>query len=448
MVEASFDAGAQGVHVLDHVAGATLVLALEASAGMHSRKDALARVRGARRLQSYAAALEQAALLDAAGAEERVELHEIEGRLIPVHDEVVAEIALVTQQREADVRRQLTTARRLEATLPEVREALADGRIDASKATAIAQAAERLPVDAHQALQDRLLDTAASSTLGDLRAAAEMSVRALDPAGAEARAARAARRRAVWMNPDVDGNAILSARMAAADAHRCLRSITDAVSVERGRVDAAHDMAGLERPTTGMLCADELVRRLLGHATSDGATGDSAVPRITTEIQVQVDLRTLAALQDEPVVIDGVTVTDAQALRAWLADCGDVRLRRLITDPDTGRVLDCGTGSYTPGVPLRRFIVARDGRCIWPGCSEPAVDCDIDHAIPWEQGGATDRDNLNALCRPHHILKTLYGYRLERDETGEWLLITPTGEIVASSHSVNPVLHSARSSPT
>jgi hypothetical protein len=48
--------------------------------------------------------------------------------------------------------------------------------------------------------------------------------------------------------------------------------------------------------------------------------------------------------------------------------------------------------------------------------------------------------NLNALCRPHHILKTLYGYRLERDDTGEWLLITPTGEIVASSHSRIPDL--------
>jgi hypothetical protein len=32
MVEASFDAGVQGVHVLDHVVGATLALALKSSA--------------------------------------------------------------------------------------------------------------------------------------------------------------------------------------------------------------------------------------------------------------------------------------------------------------------------------------------------------------------------------------------------------------------------------
>jgi len=28
--------------------------------------------------------------------------------------------------------------------------------------------------------------------------------------------------------------------------------------------------------------------------------------------------------------------------------------------------------------------------------------CEIHHAVPWEQGGPTDVDNLQALCSQHH----------------------------------------------
>ncbi|WP_425362427.1 HNH endonuclease [Arthrobacter citreus] len=31
---------------------------------------------------------------------------------------------------------------------------------------------------------------------------------------------------------------------------------------------------------------------------------------------------------------------------------------------------------------------------------------EIDHTKPWAQGGATDHDNLEYLCRRHHMFKT------------------------------------------
>jgi hypothetical protein len=40
--------------------------------------------------------------------------------------------------------------------------------------------------------------------------------------------------------------------------------------------------------------------------------------------------------------------------------------------------------------------------CRWPGCDAPAIGCDIDHTIPYSQGGATHAANLKCYCRTHY----------------------------------------------
>lgn len=440
LLEAQTGADRTGGNPFDLVSGVDLARMLVASAGHRDRASAVRRVEGARRLQAWAASLEQQAMIDTAGASERVLVHEVDGRAVAVKDEAVAELALVTRQTELDVRRQLQAARTINASLPQVQQALSEGRIDASKAMIIAATADRLPAGRAPELEQRLLAAAQVETVRELRSSAEEAVRKIDPTGAAERAARAARKRAVWTNPDTDGNAILSARISAADAHAVYRSITDAARARRDQTDAAHDAAGLERPTTGMLCAEEFVSRMLGKGLRTGASSDvgsdgAASAAVVVEVQVQVDLRTLAGLQDDAVEIDGVTSADASALRRWLHEIPDIRFRRLITDPVSQTLLDCGRSTYAPSAALRRFLVVRDGRCIWEGCEEPAVTCDIDHAVPWDQGGRTDRDNLNAYCRRHHLLKTFEGYRMARGDDGVWLLVTPTGETVALSRS-------------
>lgn len=66
----------------------------------------------------------------------------------------------------------------------------------------------------------------------------------------------------------------------------------------------------------------------------------------------------------------------------------------------------------------------RDVTCRAPGCDHPATDCDLDHTIPHGQGGATHASNLKALCRTHHLLKTLWGWRDRQlpDGTVIWTL--------------------------
>jgi hypothetical protein len=77
-------------------------------------------------------------------------------------------------------------------------------------------------------------------------------------------------------------------------------------------------------------------------------------------------------------------------------------LRRLEQLPVTG--IPVGRDGYRPGTRLRRFVEARDRSCTFPGCSRPAVRCDLDHRL-CHPLGATDAHNLHALCRRHHRAK-------------------------------------------
>jgi len=52
---------------------------------------------------------------------------------------------------------------------------------------------------------------------------------------------------------------------------------------------------------------------------------------------------------------------------------------------------------------LRRAIQARDRRCQHPsGCNTPSANGDVDHIVPWKDGGTTDQFNGRAQCRPHN----------------------------------------------
>ncbi|HJR88461.1 MAG TPA: HNH endonuclease [Acidimicrobiia bacterium] len=67
--------------------------------------------------------------------------------------------------------------------------------------------------------------------------------------------------------------------------------------------------------------------------------------------------------------------------------------------------LDVGRKTRVIPPALRRAVMVRDRHCQHPGCDRPARWCDVDHIIPWWQGGETKLSNLQLLCRFHHSLK-------------------------------------------
>ncbi|HZC92163.1 MAG TPA: HNH endonuclease signature motif containing protein [Mycobacterium sp.] len=83
---------------------------------------------------------------------------------------------------------------------------------------------------------------------------------------------------------------------------------------------------------------------------------------------------------------------------------------------------------YVPSKALADFVRCRDLTCRWPGCDRPAFDCDLDHTIPYADGGPTHASNLKCYCRTHHLVKTFWGWRDQQLPDGTLILTSPSGQ--------------------
>ena len=94
---------------------------------------------------------------------------------------------------------------------------------------------------------------------------------------------------------------------------------------------------------------------------------------------------------------------------------------------------------YEPSRRLQHLIRARSVTCSAPGCCRPAARCDLDHTVPYEQGGLTCECDLAPLCRHHHRCKQAEGWRLEQPEPGVLIWRTPAGRTYITTPSTYPV---------
>jgi hypothetical protein len=67
---------------------------------------------------------------------------------------------------------------------------------------------------------------------------------------------------------------------------------------------------------------------------------------------------------------------------------------------------------------LRTALELRDPVCAVPGC-HASLNLEIDHIIPFAQGGPTTLDNTVRLCSFHHDQKTYDGYTIT-GRPGHW----------------------------
>jgi hypothetical protein len=83
--------------------------------------------------------------------------------------------------------------------------------------------------------------------------------------------------------------------------------------------------------------------------------------------------------------------------------------------------------AYQPSRKLRHLVWARNPTCCAPGCLRPAARCDLDHTVPYDQGGRTCECDLAPLCRHHHRCKQAEGWRLEQPSPGIMRWTAPAG---------------------
>ena len=124
----------------------------------------------------------------------------------------------------------------------------------------------------------------------------------------------------------------------------------------------------------------------------------------------------------------GQRLLSVEQIRAW---CGRPDVAVAVNPViDLRERLECL--GYEPTEKIREHVIVRDGTCVFPWCGRNARRCDLDHIVPYDhdhpdQGGPTSTDNLAALCRRHHRLKTHGRWRYEMTDPGVFIWTSPLG---------------------
>ncbi|MHA3701254.1 HNH endonuclease [Jatrophihabitans sp. YIM 134969] len=205
------------------------------------------------------------------------------------------------------------------------------------------------------------------------------AVQELDPAGACARAVRAAGERRVTTRPapDAMGWQTLLAPMVQVVA--CRAALEQAVRDAR----AAGDQRARDQ-----IMADTVVERI---------TGQTSAPAVPLAVQLVITDRTLLGVSDAPARLADGSPIPAPLARAMVLDTETAhRVRRLFCDP-AGRLITAETASRQFTRAMADFVALRDeDTCTTDFCDAPIRH--VDHHRPHTHGGRTSLTNARGMC--------------------------------------------------
>ena len=369
-------------------------------------------------------------------------------------------LAPATAQSRIDI------ARTLVNNLPQTCAALATGEISSAHATVIARETAAVIRDGAAestifSIEERALAYAEFHTPGQVASHLRTQIAKLVPEEFEETVTRAQSLRRVSCYNDGDGMATVVAILPAADAQIVMNSI-EAFILRQTQLDeqmnqhlnqqmaqqpyssSVFDVSNTSRQGTNAAGANNA--RTMDQKRADAlsaicATVLSDLSETVTShrrpltVNVTIDLPTLLGLAENPGQLSGYGPIPASVARHLASDA---KWRRFITDPHTGTLLDYGRENYEPPQALKDFLIARDRTCRFPGCRRSALLSDLDHAQSWESGGETSAENIGALCRRHHRLKTHDGWKIESFPDGSCTWTSPLGKkYVTPARAVN-----------
>jgi len=285
--------------------------------------------------------------------------------------------------------------------LPLTVEAMSSGKISTAQAVEVARAATAEP---HA--EERLLNLAKSSTVRTLR---DEASRVIAAATDEVeRHKRIHKNRYIKTWTDQDGAFNLKALMTVANGALVMAALTPF----QDEIFKVARKSG-EYATPEAYAADALVA--LCEAKTAGAQGLSAAKPIRTNavMNIRVDIDALKrgrTEHGEVCEIAGVGPIPVATATEYL---GEAFLKLLVMDGTDVRTI-AHMGRAIPAK-LRTGIEERDRVCQVPTC-DMSVGLEIDHIIPFAEGGPASLENLVRLCKRHHLQKTHDGYRLEAIE--------------------------------
>jgi hypothetical protein len=294
----------------------------------------------------------------------------------------VAEFALAVGMSTVAGQRYLGDAVETRYRLPRLWARVMAGEVPVWKARRIAQATLTLPPDGAAYVDTHVAPVAHRCGVAALDRAVEDARARFDPDEVEARRAEAAETR------HFDIHLHQAALTAAGLVHvEGTLDLADALALDAAISARAHALLA-DHPE---LPLD--VRRAMAAGT---LTEDAS-----RDVQVYVHLD--ATSPDGLARVENTrSVATIEQVAEWCHTAGTKVTIRPVLDLNA----NLHTDGYRP-TPLQREQVALiHPTCVFPRCTRPARACDIDHVIPYADGGPTETDNLAPLCRRHHRLKT------------------------------------------
>nr|WP_233629779.1 HNH endonuclease signature motif containing protein [Amycolatopsis sp. WAC 04197] len=336
---------------------------------------------------------------------------------------VVQEVAFALSVVDGHAAGLVSTAEALTTRLPRTLGLLDQGKVGGYGAMKVATATAWLSDEDARAVDAVLEDRIPGRNSDQIRKAANHAAMMADHDGASRRAERNRGGRRLTVRQGDTGVASIEVEDGPAEK----------VAAAYTRVDreARALRAGGETRTLDQLRADVALDLLLG-----GQGGKSE----RSEVFLYMDLNTYLGLNDDPAEMAGHGHIPASLARE-IASGSNTVLRRIITDPLSGQVLDLGRDRYRPTAGLGEFVRVRDRECRRPGCHRVAQACDLDHSLPWQHGGHTSDTELIDLCRRDHRLKDEPGWDYRLGSDGTLTITTPTGQRYESTP---PPLHEPR----
>ena len=289
--------------------------------------------------------------------------------------------------------------------LPVTTAALLSGDLSGTQAVEIARGAIVAPNT-----ETQLLNLSKHATVRDLRDATSRVVAAATDEAERHRQVHKSRYLKSWI--DLDGSFNLKARMTVANGAlvmAALKPIQDEI-FRSARKSGAHERPEAYAADALMaLCEKANNAAPAARASANKATRPNAVMHIRVDIDALKRGRTE---HGEICEIAGVGPIPVATAREYL---GEAFLKLLVVDGVDIKTV-AHMGRHIPA-PLRTAVEERDRVCQVPTC-DMTLGLEIDHIVPFAEGGPASLENLVRLCKRHHLQKTHDGYRLVKREQG------------------------------
>lgn len=352
--------------------------------------------------------------------------------------EVASEIAAAEHLSDRAVQAQIGRAVELVDEYPVTLAAWEAGALSRAHVWAIVDAGRPVPVERRGEFDMLAVTTAEGMSPGRLKTRLAALAERLQPTTITERHRSARATRNVRVVPGENGMSDLIATLPTVLAvgiydrltqqGRALIDARPAASTDPGAPPVEADARTIDQVRADIL-ADLLLTAAPDADPTRGDDGPGTLGAIRAKVQVVVPALTMLQPGGEnldPAALVGYGPIDAETARA-IAEATSLPWDRVITHPITGSVLHVDT--YQRTAAIDRYLRARDRHCRWPGCTAPAVRCEVDHTHDAALGGKTEVCNLCHLCQRHHTQKQFTRWQVRQLDGGVLEWTSPTGRV-------------------